>query len=119
MTCDDVDFADSLRCIWKYLENKKVLTVQGRLDTATGGMEGKLALKKKVSPGTTLPPLLATMAFFLTCVLAAFVIFSLSLSLSLSQFFPEAGNPWYTRADVGASYESNTDEVSQSINQFW
>ena len=32
--------------IWKI---KKVLTVQGRLDTATGGMEGKLALKKKVS----------------------------------------------------------------------
>merc|ERR1711977_24561 len=58
-------------------DDNVVLTVQGRLDTATGGMEGKLALKKK--------------------------------------FFPEAGNPWYTRADVGASYESNTDEILYGV----
>ncbi len=55
-----------------------MLTVQGRLDTSTGAVEGKLALRKK--------------------------------------FFPEASRAkWFTRADLGASYDSNTDEILYGV----
>ena len=59
-------------------DDNVVLTVQGKLDTSTGGLEGKVALRKK--------------------------------------FFPEASNPWYTRADLGASYESTTDEILYGVD---
>ena len=59
-------------------DDNVVLTVQGKLDTSTGVVDGKVALKKK--------------------------------------FFPEASNPWYTRADLGASYESTTDEILYGVD---
>ena len=59
-------------------DDNVVLTVQGKLDTSTGELEGKIALKKK--------------------------------------FFPEASNRWYSRADVGASYETATDEILYGVD---
>jgi len=31
------------------------------------------------------------------------------------KFFPEATNKWYTRADLGASYQTKTDEIEYGV----
>lgn len=93
---------------------EQVLTLKGRLDTSNGKWQGDIKLRKKVIwIGFGTGTIRSRSRGFegrkrtLGCMASA----ASSTDKCLPQFFADSKFPLFTRADVGASYSTKSDEV--------